>query len=396
MGQKQRQIIAFIPLRGGSKTIPLKNTKDIAGRPLAYWALDAACGCHLVDKVYVSTDSEGIRNVIEAYGNRKVEVIGRSQDTATDSAKTESAMLEFAGKTDFSDIVLIQATSPLLESVHLEEGIERYFDTHADSLVSVVRQKRFIWQENEDKSVKPLNYDPLKRPRRQDWSGYLVENGAFYITSREALLKSSSRISGRTVCYEMPEETYVELDEPRDWKIAETLLVNRESGRLNATLMSRLRKIKLLVLDVDGVLTDAGMYYGEGGEELKKFNTRDGKGIELIRNAGIKTAFITSEQTLLVERRAKKLKIDFVFQGVSDKVEVLKRLMADNSMAPEDVVYIGDDVNDVDAMKEAGFSATPADGTKGNRVTATYVCRTKGGQGCVREICDLLVEARKT
>lgn len=349
----------------------------------------------MIDKVYVSTDSEGIRNVIEAYGNKKVEVIGRSQDTATDSARTESAMLEFAGKTDFSDIVLVQATSPLLESVHLEEGIKRYFDTRADSLVSVVRQKRFIWQENEDKSVKPLNYDPLKRPRRQDWAGYLVENGAFYITSREALLKSSSRISGRTVCYEMPEETYVELDEPRDWKIAEMLLVNRESGRLNVTLMSRLRKIKLLVLDVDGVLTDAGMYYGEGGEELKKFNTRDGKGIELIRNAGIKTAFITSEHTMLVERRAKNLKIDFIFRGVSDKVEVLKRLMADNSMAPGDVVYIGDDVNDVDAMKEVGFSATPADGARANKAIATYVCKTKGGQGCVREICDLLVEARK-
>src|SRR4030042_5383234 len=115
----------------------------------------------------------------------------------------------------------------------------------------------------------------------------------------------------------MREETYVEVEEPRDWKIAEMLLVSRESGRLNVTLMSRLRKIKLLVLDVDGVLTDAGMYYSEGGEELKKFNTRDGKGIELIRNTGIRTAFITSEKTLLVERRAKKLKIDFLFQGVS-------------------------------------------------------------------------------
>jgi YrbI family 3-deoxy-D-manno-octulosonate 8-phosphate phosphatase len=395
MEQKQRPVVAFIPLRGGSKTIPLKNIKEIAGRPLAYWALDAACGCDLIDKVYVSTDSERIRNIIEDYGSEKVEVIGRSKETATDSATTESAMLEFAGKIDFSDIVLIQATSPLVESVHLEEGIKKYFDTHAESLVSVVRQKRFIWQENEDKSVKPLNYDPLERPRRQDWNGYLVENGAFYITSRKGLLKSSSRISGRTVCYEMPEETYLELDEPWDWQIAETLLINRKSGRLDSTLRSRLKKIRLLVLDVDGVLTDAGMYYGEGGEELKKFNTRDGKGIELIRNMGIKTAFITNEKTLLVERRAKKLKIDFIFQGVSDKAEVLKKLMADNHMTPEDVAYIGDDMNDMDAMKAVSFSATPADGARANKVIATCVCKTKGGQGCVREVCDLLIEARK-
>ena len=396
MEQKQRQVVAFIPLRGGSKTIPLKNIKEIAGRPLAYWALDAACGCDLINKVYVSTDSERIKNIIEDYGSEKVEVIRRSKETATDLATTESAMLEFAGKIDFSDMVLVQATSPLIESVHLEEGINKYFDTHAESLVSVVRQKRFIWKKREDDSIKPLNYDLLKRPRRQDWSGYLVENGAFYITSKKGLLKSSSRISGRTVCYEMPGETYVELDEPSDWQIAETLLINRKSNRPNSTLRSRLKKIKLLVLDVDGVLTDAGMYYGEGEEELKKFNTRDGKGIELIRNMGIKTAFITSEKTLLVERRAKKLKIDFLFQGVSDKPEVLKKLMEDNNMTPEDVAYIGDDINDIDAMKKVGFSATPADGAKANKTTATYVCKTKGGQGCAREVCDLLIEAKKT
>ena len=395
MEQKQRQLVAFIPLRGGSKTIPLKNITAIAGRPLAYWALDAACGCDLIDKVYVSTDSERIRKTIEDYGSDKVKVIERSKETATDSATTESAMLEFAGKIDFSDVVLIQATSPLTESIHLEEGIKKYFDTHADSLVSVIRQKRFIWEKSDGDSIKPLNYDPLKRPRRQDWSGYLVENGAFYITSRKGLLKSSSRISGRAVCYEMPEETYVELDEPSDWQVTETILINRKYGRLNSTLRGRLKRIKLLVLDVDGVLTDAGMYYGEGGEELKKFNTRDGKGIELIRNMGVKTAFITSEKTLLVERRAKKLKIDFLFQGVSDKQEVLKKLIEDNNMVAENVAYIGDDINDVDAMKSVGFSATSADGAKVNKTIATYICKTKGGQGCAREVCDLLIEATK-
>ena len=159
--------------------------------------------------------------------------------------------------------------------------------------------------------------------------------------------------------------------------------------------MNRLKRIKLLVMDVDGVLTDAGMYYSEGGEELKKFSTRDGKGIELIRNIGIKTAFITSEKTLLVERRAKKLKIDFLFQGVSDKAEILKKLIKDSNIAPGDMAYIGDDVNDVDAMRAAGFSATPADGTETNKVIATYICKTKGGQCCVREVCDLLVEAKK-
>jgi len=396
MEQKQRHVVAFIPLRGGSKTILLKNIRRIAGRPLAYWTLDAACDCDFIEKVYVSTDSQNIRSIIQDYGSEKIEVIGRSKETATDLATTESAMLEFASKINFSHVVLIQATSPLTESVHLEEGIRKYFDTRAKSLVSVVRQKRFIWEKSEGDSVKPLNYDPLKRPRRQDWSGYLVENGAFYITSREALLRSSSRVSGRTICYEMPKETYLELDEPADWQIAEMLLINRKSDTLNWKLGNRLKKIKLLVMDVDGVLTDAGMYYGEGGEELKKFNTRDGKGIELIRNMGIKTAFITNEKTLLLERRARKLKIDFLFQGVSDKLTLLRKLMKDNNMSPEEVAYVGDDINDIDVMKMVGFSATPADGAKANRTIATFVCKTKGGQGCVREVCDLLVESTKT
>ena len=111
---------------------------------------------------------------------------------------------------------------------------------------------------------------------------------------------------------------------------------------------------------------------------------------------GIKTAFITNEKTLLVERRAKKLKIDFLFQGVSDKAEVLKKLMEDNNMTPEDVAYIGDDINDINAMKAVGFSATPANGAKANKVIAIYICNTKGGQGCVREVCDLLIETRRT
>lgn len=394
MEQTSRHIIALIPLRGGSKSIPLKNIKEIAGRPLVYWVLDAVCGCDSIDTVYVSTDSDLIRDVIKNYGSKRIEVVGRSIDAATDYASTESVMLEFARDKKFSDIVLAQATSPLLESIHLKEGVQKYLECSVDSLLSVVRQKRFIWKETSKGIIKPFNYDPLKRPRRQDWEGFLVENGSFYITSRKNLQKYLSRVSGKIAYYEMPAQTYVELDDLSDWTMTEALLLEKKTGRLSPILVNKLKNIKLLVMDVDGVLTDAGMFYNESGDEIKKFNTRDGKGIEIIKSIGIKTAFITSEKTALVEKRSKKLKIDFLMQGIKDKAEALRELIKSNGLSFEEVAYIGDDINDTEAMKMSGFSATPADGVSVNKKIVSYICINKGGEGCVREVCNFLVEAK--
>lgn len=387
MEPDSRQIVAFVPLRGGSKNIPLKNIREIAGRPLAFWVLDAICGCDSIERVYVATDSSEIATAVTKYGNAKVTVIGRSPETATDAASTESAMLEFAQNCDCTDIVLVQATSPLLESMHLRDGISRYLETNADSLVSVVRQKRFLWK-NDGVFVLPQNYVPAARPRRQDWDGFLVENGAFYITSKKALLEHSCRLSGKIASYEMPQETYLELDDASDWEMVQHLLLRKKQNA--GEIASLLKKIKLLVMDVDGVLTDAGMYYSETGDELKKFNTRDGKGLELVRKLGIKTALLTSETTALLQKRAAKLKIDYVLQGEKDKVYALQQLLQTAQISPAETAYIGDDVNDIDAMKLVGFSATPANGTVENKQVASYICTQKGGQGCVREICDLI------
>jgi CMP-N-acetylneuraminic acid synthetase len=155
--------------------------------------------CQSIDAVYVSTDDARIEEVVNAYGSEKVKVFRRNPETATDTASTESAMIEFAEKHDFSHMVLIQATSPLLEAMHLQEGISHYLTTNADSLVSVVRQKRFLWEHTDGDTVRPVNYNPLQRPRRQDFNGILVENGSFYICRRENLLDSGSRLSGRIV-----------------------------------------------------------------------------------------------------------------------------------------------------------------------------------------------------
>ncbi|MGI5850454.1 MAG: cytidylyltransferase domain-containing protein, partial [Christensenellales bacterium] len=186
-----QSVVAFIPVRGGSKSISLKNIKPLAGRPLVFWTLDAALGCNYIDKIYVSTDSQDIAQTVESYRQKlsfnersKLQCIGRSPETATDTASTESAMLEFARSHMFDNIVLIQATSPLLTSFHLDQAIYKYNQGKYDSMLSLVRQKRFIWHEDENGIVEPANYDPLNRPRRQEMNGFLVENGSFYITSR--------------------------------------------------------------------------------------------------------------------------------------------------------------------------------------------------------------------
>jgi len=228
---EKTKTVAFIPLRGGSKRIPLKNIKKLAGKPLAYWGGEAALKCPLIDKVIVSTDSAIIKNKVGQIKSSKLEIIGRSPETATDTASTESAMLEFADSDNgFEHIVLIQATSPLLEAGHLKEGIKKYFKGKYDSLLSVVRQRRFLWEEK-DGRAKPLNYNPLKRKRMQELEGFLVENGAFYVTSREKLLKTRCRLSGKMGVYEMPEYTYFELDDPADWIITEKFLKDRKEGR---------------------------------------------------------------------------------------------------------------------------------------------------------------------
>lgn len=219
--------VAFIPVRGGSKSIPLKNIRELCGKPLVYWVLKAASGCPQIDCIYVSTDSEQIKNVVEAFQLPRVVVIGRSPKTATDTASTESAMLEFADRYRFDHIVLVQATSPLLTSEDLTRGFERYSSKETDSVLSAVIQKRFHWKMEENGFFAPDNYDVYRRPRRQEFEGYWVENGAFYITSRESLLKSKNRISGNIRVCEMSEESLWEIDEPVDWFVIEQLLQRR-------------------------------------------------------------------------------------------------------------------------------------------------------------------------
>lgn len=385
--------VAFIPVRGGSKSIPLKNIKPINGKPLVYWTARAACRCKYIDRVYVATDSDEIKSVVEGFRKGpesalflKIHVIGRSAESASDTASTESAMLEFAENYDFCNIILVQATSPLMTEMDLDKGFEAFQEGSTDSVLSVVRQKRFHWGINERGFVHSINYDVFNRPRRQEFEGYLVENGAFYITSKKALLKSRNRVSGNIKAVEMNEDTFFEIDEPSDWVIIEALM--RKNGI--AAPNEDWREIRMFLSDCDGCLTDNGMYYSEHGDELKKFNTRDGMGFDLLCKKGIITGIVTSENVALNRRRADKLKLDILEAGCKDKLAAVRRICNERGIHIENVAYVGDDINDLEVIKKVGFGCCPADAMPQVREAADYVARCKGGEGVIREIVEKL------
>ncbi len=407
--------VAFIPVRGGSKSIPLKNIKEIHGRPLVYWTVAAACDCGAIDKVFVATDSPEIRRCVETFCTEdpdrfsKVKVIDRSEQTATDTATTESAMMEFARKHRFDNIVLIQATSPLLTGADLDNGFNAFNTSGTDSVLSVVPQKRFIWEIDNDGNAAATNYDVFRRPRRQEFEEYYVENGAFYITSRKDLLATGNRLSGNIRISLMSEDTYYEIDEPSDWTVTEALMAKRDSiaendgsedaktdeGSSQTQESSKGIKYKMFLTDCDGCMTDAGMYYSERGDELKKFNTRDGVAFRLLRENGIITGVITGEDVALNKRRCEKLKIDVLAQGCMDKVSCINRLCATYKIKPEEVVYIGDDLADKDAVEFAGLGCCPADACASVREVADYITKAKGGEGVIREVAELILTGGK-
>jgi N-acylneuraminate cytidylyltransferase len=215
--------IAFLPIRGGSKSIKYKNIKIMCGLPLFTWAMMAAEECPLISKVIIGTDSDQIWDVAQNYISEKISMY----DTGPmgDTCLQEDVMVPLAEKVNFDKIVLLQATQPLVTTENLTSALDRMRKEKLDSMISVCRQHRFIWDQNG-----PVNYDPQKRPRRQEWDGLLIENGAFFITTHDALLKSKCRVSGNIGTFIMKPYTFFDIDEPEDWGIMEMLLEKQILG----------------------------------------------------------------------------------------------------------------------------------------------------------------------
>ena len=379
------QKIAFIPARKGSKSIKEKNIKLLNGKPLIYWVLEELEKCQSIDHIVVATDCIKTKSLAINFNSNKLVVYDRDAENAKDESSTEDVILEYLKRNEhnLNDIfILCQLTSPLVKDIDFKNCIDLIEQKNYDSVVSCARIKRFFW----DNNGTPLNYSLEKRPRRQEMKGTLVENGAIYASRIKNLIKHKNRLSGKIGVYEMTEDTYYELDEITDWIVVERLIKKRKS------ISSK--KIKLFISDVDGVLTDSGMYYDQKGNELKKFNTKDGMGFNLLKKNNIKTAIITSENTKIVESRANKLKIDFLKQGVRGvgKLKAALKICNEININIDQVAYIGDDINCIEILSNVGLAACPKDSSlEIKKIDGINILNKNGGEGVVREFIDIIL-----
>lgn len=376
--------IAIIPLRKGSKGIPGKNKKKFLGKPLFTWVLGAAITSDL-DEIYIATDDEEIRTFVEKeyHWCNKVSVYQRSSESASDTASTEMVMQEFVEQylNDWNILCLLQATSPLTTKEDINQALQQ-IKSGKDSAISMVKTHRFIW----DANGMPINYQITNRPRRQDFEGLWMENGAVYATSAKAWNENAVRISGSIGFVEMKEDTLIEIDSQSDWEIAERLLQKKlQSNRMPS-------KIKYLVLDVDGVFTDGTVYYDANGEAMKRFDMRDGMGLEILRQYGVEVMVITSENSALVQKRMEKLQIKTVFIGVKDKYNRLQHFFAENIITWNEVAYIGDDVNDMPCLCASGWSFTPQNATNSVKSVVDIVLNKNSGNGAIREAVEWVLK----
>jgi len=391
--------VAIIPLRKGSKSIIHKNRKSLLGRPLFAWTLTEAAKSNL-DAVYVFTDDDAIidyitkeylsSHVSEVAKNiyAKIHVIKRSEASATDTASTEMAMQEFVQHIHegLEILCLLQATSPLTSAKDINAVLGKIEDEGYDSALTVVENKRFFW--NGDGTS--FNYDYNNRPRRQDFTGQLVENGAVYATTMDQFRQSGIRIGGKIGIVHMDEDTLIEIDEPSDWAIIEVLLKNRL-----AKFKQKPGEIKALVLDVDGVFTNGTVLTGTDHEIGKLFSLVDGMGISLLKASQVEVIVMTSEDSDIVKTRMNKLKIKHQYHGVKDKYALIDEVIKSLGINRNQLAYVGDDINDLANICSVGWGICPNDAQLVVKASADLVLNQAGGDGAIRETIEFILQYNK-
>jgi len=215
------KIVCLIPARKGSKRIQDKNLKKVNGKPLIYYAFNAA-NISKINKIYLATTSEKIIKKTKKYKN--LEIFYRSKNTEKDTATTEKLIKEFIKKIfDFDIMILLQCTNIFITQEDLKKAINKFIVNKYDSMLSVVKSNHFFWKIKNTINAEPLNYDPKKRPRSQNLRSYLIENGSFYIFKKNGFLKNNCRLFGNIGYYMMNKISIHEIDTYEDLKIVKKL-----------------------------------------------------------------------------------------------------------------------------------------------------------------------------
>ena len=387
---KPRKLVAVIPARGGSKRLPRKNLYRIAGHPLLAHTILQASASEMIEAVYVSTDDDETAEVAERYGAK---VIERPAKLSGDQASSESALLhaldaiDHETGTQWPAVMLLQCTSPVRDADDIDNAARMFWDDQADSLLSACPTKHFIWK-NAGETATPVNYDFANRPRSQDLEPQFQENGSIYVTRSSLLRDHNCRLGGKITIYPMGFWSRFEIDDEDDIRLIEWILQN-QTAAANRQIGS-LGTPKLLVFDFDGVMTDNTAVVDDAGGESVRINRSDGLGIDLLREHPVKLLVLSSEKNPVVRARCAKLGIECI-NGTLEKGKALAAYLAAHGIDAADIVYVGNDLNDLDCFTLSGCSVAVADAHPELLRRADIVLSRKGGEGAVREVCEMVL-----
>ncbi|KAF7655449.1 hypothetical protein LDENG_00055900 [Lucifuga dentata] len=390
----KRHIAAVVLARGGSKGIPLKNIKMLAGVPLIGWVLRAAVESNVFDSVWVSTDHAEIEKVAKAWGAK---VHHRSPEVSRDASTSLETIQEFARLNPEVDVICnIQATSPCLHPFHVREALEMITKKGFNSVFSVVRRHQFRWQEvkhGSPKLTKALNLDPANRPRRQDWDGELCENGSFYFTTRDLLMDNGLLQGGKVTYYEMLPQYSVDIDVDIDWPVAEQRVLRYGYfGRVMPEV------VRLMLCKVSGCLTEGKIFISASGEEMLSINTRDTTGIRKLQREGVEVVLFSSAENpvaqALSDQLAKRTGCQVKQMGL-ELLNDMNEMVEARKLEWKDVAYMGNDEQDVTCLNLAGLSAVPHCAPVVAINAAKYTCNSAGGMGAVREFAEHILLQKK-
>ncbi len=403
---KPIQVLAIIPARGGSKSIPRKNIGLFAGHPLIAYSIAAGLKAQMVTRVIVSTDDEEIAAVARSYGAQTpfLRPAELAQDQTTDLPVFQHALGWLAEQEGYCPQVVVQLrpTSPVRPPDCVDRASQALLtDPQADSVRGVVpsgQNPHKMWridpQTNHMTSLLsvPGIAEPYNAPRQALPPVYWQTGHIDAIRSATILQKNS--MSGQVILPLVIDPRYtVDIDTMNDWRRAEWLISQGELEMVWPGPSPRPlpAQVRLLVLDFDGVITDNRVWVDqEGREQIAAFRS-DSIGLNRLRQAGIDVLVISTETNPVVAARCRKINLPFV-QAVQDKGESLRRILAERKIDPACTVYLGNDVNDVPCFSAVGCAVAVADAEPEARRRADLVLSRAGGHGAVRELCDLLLQ----
>jgi YrbI family 3-deoxy-D-manno-octulosonate 8-phosphate phosphatase len=386
------EVVAVIPARGGSKGVPRKNLRRVAGVPLVGRAVAAALAASRIDRVIVSTDDDEIASVAREWG---AQILRRPAEISGDTASSESALRHALdaladGGVDVGVLAFLQATSPFIDPIALDDAIALVRRGSFESVFSAVETYGFLWARGTE-GARGLNHDAAVRPRRQDREPHWLESGAFYVMDAEGFRVARHRFFGRTGIVAVPERTAIEIDSEEQLQLARAIAPLIRSRLVGVEAID----VDAVVTDFDGVHTDDTVLVGSDGAELVQVSRSDGMGVSRLRAAGIPMLILSTETNPVVGARARKLRVD-VRQAVDDKAAALRAWAAERELPLHRIAYLGNDVNDLGCLEIVGWPVAVPDAHPLVLAAARVVLARDGGAGAVRDLVERVLRARDT